>query len=59
MGKLLNAITASQIEEMTTQEIKEAILSGEVNWVTLQMMGIELADRCEKLEPTIDLPNAA
>ncbi len=60
MGKLLNAITASQIEEMTTQEIKEAVVSGEPNWITMQLIAIELANRCEKLEePIIELPTAA
>lgn len=41
-----NAITVSQIEEMTTQEIKEVIEAGSPNWMTLQLMGIELAKRC-------------
>ena len=50
-----NAITVSQIKEMTTQEIKEVMEIGSPNWMTLQLMGVELAKRCAALE----LPAAA
>ncbi len=49
------AITISQIEEMTTQEIKELMETGSPNWMTLQLMGVELAKRCM----ASDLPAAA
>ena len=45
-----NAITASQIEEMTSHEIKETMEAGSPNWMTLQQMGVELANRCLALE---------
>ncbi len=55
-----NRIKPSQIKEMTTQEIKEVMETGAPNWMTLQLMGVELANRCIKLEEQIiDLPTAA
>ncbi len=55
-----NAIAVPQIEEMTTPEIKQAMEHGSPNWVTLQQMGMVLADRCIALEPpTLELPEAA
>ena len=48
-----NAITISQIKEMTTQEIKEVMEIGSPNWMTLQLMGVELANRCKTLEQPI------
>ncbi len=49
-GQAPNAITVSQMEEMTTHEIKEAMEAGSPNWMTLQQMGVELANRCMALE---------
>ncbi len=55
-----NAITVTQIEEMTTQEIKETLQTGRPNWMTTQNLALVLADRCITLEPpTLDLPAAA
>lgn len=46
----LNAITASQINEMTISEIKQTIQHGAPNYLTLQTMAVELAARCTALE---------
>jgi hypothetical protein len=54
-GQAPNAIAVPQIVEMTTQEIKETIEASSPNWMTLQQMGMELANRCMALE----LPVAA
>ncbi len=51
----VNAITPTQVEEMTTQEIKETMEVSSPNWMTLQQMGVVLANRLLALE----LPVAA
>ncbi len=56
----INVISASQVEEMTSEKIKQSIAAGSPNWITLQLMGMVLADRCIAMEPpTLELPKAA
>lgn len=55
----MNAISETQIAELTTPEIKQAINHGSPNYLTLQSMAIELANRLEELAPTLEVPEAA
>ena len=50
VNKPLNMITDSQINEMSTAELQQAIKQGSPNYLTLQAMAAELANRCSQLE---------
>lgn len=46
----LNTITSTQINEMTTAEIKQSIEHGMPNYLTLKNLAIELASRCSPIK---------
>jgi len=55
----LNAITDSQIAELTANEMKEIAQNGSPNWMTLQSMVVELSTRLDAVAPTLEVPSAA
>lgn len=50
INKPLNTISGAQINEMSTTELQKAIEQGSPNYLTLQAMACELANRCYQFE---------